>query len=68
MDISYRAWKVFWRDFIVFRKTWLTNIMFNFLEPLLYLAAMGSMKSRITPPYGELYLQSKFALCFVALF
>ncbi len=41
VQISYRAWKVFWRNFVVFRKTWLTNIMFNFLEPLLYLAAMG---------------------------
>lgn len=41
MNISYRAWRVFWRNFVVFRKTWLTNIMFNFLEPLLYLAAMG---------------------------
>ncbi len=27
-----------------------------------------AMKSRITPPYGELYLQSKFALCFGVLF
>ncbi|MDN5348089.1 MAG: lipooligosaccharide transport system permease protein [Clostridia bacterium] len=39
--LSYRLFKVFWRDFVVFRKTWLTNIMFNFLEPLFYLAAMG---------------------------
>lgn len=40
-SLSRRLFKVFWRDFIVFRKTWLTNIMFNFLEPLFYLLAMG---------------------------
>jgi lipooligosaccharide transport system permease protein len=33
--------KVFYRNFRVFRKTWKANIMFNFLEPLLYLWAMG---------------------------
>lgn len=39
--ISTRAWLVFRRNLIVFRKTWLTNIGFNFVEPLLYLAALG---------------------------
>ncbi|WP_258359362.1 ABC transporter permease [Moorella sulfitireducens] len=58
MDISYRAWKVFWRNFVVFRKTWLTNIMFNFLEPLLYLAAMGyGMGYYIPAIEGMSYLQ-----------
>ncbi|KYH32559.1 ABC transporter permease [Neomoorella mulderi] len=58
MDISYRAWKVFWRNFVVFRKTWLTNIMFNFLEPLLYLAAMGyGMGHYIPAIQGMSYLQ-----------
>ncbi|EEG77159.1 ABC transporter permease [Dethiobacter alkaliphilus] len=43
---SYRtlnryALRVFRRNLAVFRSTWKTNIAFNFLEPLLYLAAMG---------------------------
>jgi len=29
------------RNMLVFKKTWLANIMFNFIEPLLYLWAMG---------------------------
>ncbi|RNC63162.1 MAG: Inner membrane transport permease YadH [Candidatus Dichloromethanomonas elyunquensis] len=33
--------KVFYRNLKVFLKTWKANIMFNFLEPLLYLWAMG---------------------------
>ncbi|WP_406678208.1 ABC transporter permease [Neomoorella carbonis] len=58
MDISYRAWKVFWRNFVVFRKTWLTNIMFNFLEPLLYLVAMGYGMGHYIPAIkGMSYLQ-----------
>jgi lipooligosaccharide transport system permease protein len=35
------ALKVLNRNLIVFRKTWPTNIVFNIIEPLLYLAAMG---------------------------
>ncbi|MEW8958314.1 Inner membrane transport permease YadH [Moorella humiferrea] len=58
MNISYRVWKVFWRNFVVFRKTWMTNIMFNFLEPLLYLAAMGyGMGYYIPDIKGMSYLQ-----------
>ncbi len=41
MRISYRVWHVFMRNFTVFKKTWLANVMFNFIEPLLYLGAMG---------------------------
>jgi len=33
--------RVFSRNLKVFRKTWKANIMFNFVEPLLYLWAMG---------------------------
>lgn len=35
------AFKVLWRNIVVFKKTWLTNITFYFVEPLLYLTAMG---------------------------
>ncbi|UWG99244.1 ABC transporter permease [Dehalobacter sp. DCM] len=41
-DISFAlVYKVFLRNLKVFAKTWKANIMFNFLEPLLYLWAMG---------------------------
>lgn len=33
--------KVFYRNLKVFGKTWKANLMFNFLEPVLYLWAMG---------------------------
>lgn len=33
--------KVFYRNFLVFKKTWKGQIMFNFVEPVLYLWAMG---------------------------
>lgn len=39
--ITSRVLKVFNRNFMVFRKTWTANIMFNFIEPMLYLSAMG---------------------------
>ena len=35
------AFKVLWRNIVVFKKTWLTNMTFYFVEPLLYLSAMG---------------------------
>jgi lipooligosaccharide transport system permease protein len=40
-DLSPLVFQVFWRNFVVFRKIWKANIMFNFIEPLLYLSAMG---------------------------
>lgn len=41
-DLSWPlVFRVFRRNLKVFRKTWKANIMFNFLEPVLYLWAMG---------------------------
>ncbi len=40
-DLSPLLFRVFLRNFAVFLKTWKANIMFNFIEPLLYLSAMG---------------------------
>ncbi|MGB9860347.1 MAG: ABC transporter permease [Moorellaceae bacterium] len=58
LQLSRRAWKVFWRNFVVFRKTWLSNIMFNFIEPLLYLGAMGlGLGSYIPSIHGMSYVQ-----------
>ncbi len=36
------AFKVFMRNLYVFKKTWTTNLAFNIVEPLLYLAALGA--------------------------
>jgi len=41
LELSLLFWEVFRRNLIVFNKYWLSNIMFNFLEPLLYLLALG---------------------------
>lgn len=38
---TYRSLLVFYRNFKVFTKTWITNIAFNFIEPLFYLGALG---------------------------
>ncbi|WP_031516228.1 ABC transporter permease [Desulfofalx alkaliphila] len=35
------ALKVLWRNIVVFKKTWLTSVTFYFVEPMLYLTAMG---------------------------
>ena len=40
-SLNQYALRVFKRNLAVFRKTWKTNIAFNFIEPLLYLTAMG---------------------------
>lgn len=34
-------WRVLKRHLLVFRRIWWTNTMFNFIEPLLYMSAMG---------------------------
>lgn len=58
LELSTRVWKVFWRNFVVYRKTWLANIMFNFVEPLLYLGAMGwGLGNYIPSIQGMSYLQ-----------
>ncbi|MDW7649893.1 MAG: ABC transporter permease [Bacillota bacterium] len=41
LNLNRYALRVFSRNLAVFRKTWKTNIAFNFIEPLLYLTAMG---------------------------
>ncbi len=41
-DLSWPlVYRVFARNFLVFKKTWKANIMFNFVEPVLYLWALG---------------------------
>ncbi len=41
LDISYRAYMVWRRDFTVYTRTWLTNFVAPILEPVLYLFAFG---------------------------
>jgi len=40
-DLSLGMFRVLIRNLTVFKKTWKASIMFNFIEPLLYLSAMG---------------------------
>lgn len=50
--------KVFRRNLKVFRKTWISNLMFNFVEPVLYLWAMGiGLGMYITHINGVSYLE-----------
>ena len=52
------AFKVLWRNIVVFKKTWLTNMTFYFVEPLLYLSAMGiGLGAFIGEINGTSYLQ-----------
>jgi lipooligosaccharide transport system permease protein len=39
--LNKAALKVLWRNLVVLQKTWVTNMAFYFIEPLLYLSAMG---------------------------
>lgn len=52
------ALRVLRRNLIVFSKTWRTNIAFNFIEPLLYLGAMGwGLGSFVGKINGMSYMQ-----------
>ncbi len=41
-SVNRWAIKVFSRNLVVFKKNWATTILFNIVEPLLYLAALGA--------------------------
>lgn len=52
------ALRIFARHMVVFRKVWLSNVMFNFIEPLLYLTAMGyGLGTFVQDMEGMTYLQ-----------
>lgn len=56
-DISPLVWQVFRRNLTVYRRTWMISMSFNFIEPLLYLAAMGvGLGSYVRPMEGMPYL------------
>lgn len=40
-ELTYRVWKVWMRDFDVFKKTWKVNFFPPLLEPIFYLVALG---------------------------
>ena len=57
-SLNRYALRVFKRNFAVFKKTWTANIAFNFIEPLLYLGAMGvGMGSFVGEINGLSYIQ-----------
>jgi lipooligosaccharide transport system permease protein len=51
-NISGRFWKVWRRDLDVYTKTWTVNLVLPFLEPVLYLVAMGFGLGALVPPGG----------------
>ncbi|WXG47111.1 MAG: ABC transporter permease [Candidatus Atabeyarchaeum deiterrae] len=48
-NISGRFWKVWRRDLDVYLKTWTVNLVLPFLEPVLYLVAMGFGFGNLVP-------------------
>jgi len=51
------TWRVFLRNLTVYRKTWLVSLSFNFVEPLLYLSALGiGLGAYVQPINGIPYL------------
>lgn len=50
--------RIFARHMAVFRKIWFSNVMYNFIEPLLYLTAMGyGLGAFVENMEGMTYLQ-----------
>jgi len=41
-NISWRSWRVWYRDLLVYRATWWTNLLPPMLEPILYFLAFGA--------------------------
>ncbi|MBM7867874.1 ABC transporter permease [Heliobacterium gestii] len=56
--MTINAWRVFRRHLHLLKKTWMTNLMFNFIEPFLYLVAMGfGLGNLVQEVEGVSYLQ-----------
>ncbi len=71
--------RILYRHWLVYRKTWKANIMFNFVEPVLYLWAMGfGLGVYVTNIQGHSYLDfiapgliassAMFATCYEATY
>lgn len=59
-------WRVLKRHLKVFRRIWWSNTMFNFIEPLLYMAAMGYGLGLFVPDIGGVSYAQFIAPGFVA--
>lgn len=58
LEVSRLVWPVFYRHLAVFARTWPANIMFGFIEPLLYLAALGiGLGAYVQEVPGQSYLE-----------
>ena len=58
IDVSPLVWRVFKRHLIVFSRNWKVNITFNFIEPFLYLIALGiGLGAYVQPIEGLPYLK-----------
>jgi lipooligosaccharide transport system permease protein len=52
------VWSILLRHLTVFRRTWFSNVTFNFIEPFLYLSAMGlGLGSYVQEIEGVSYMQ-----------
>ncbi len=57
MDISRSVWRVFCRHLTVYKRNWKVSISLNFIEPLLYLLALGvGLGAFVIPIDGMPYL------------
>lgn len=58
LQISPLVFRVLRRHLTVFARTWPANIMFGFIEPLLYLAALGmGLGGYVTDVNGQSYME-----------
>lgn len=56
--MTVAAWYILKRHLLVFRRTWWSNVMFNLIEPFLYLTAMGfGLGAFVQEMEGASYLQ-----------
>ncbi|WP_440951128.1 ABC transporter permease [Methanosphaerula subterraneus] len=57
-SVSHRVWTVWYRNFLVFMKTWKVNVFPPLIEPLVYMAALGfGVGSYISGVEGVSYAQ-----------
>lgn len=57
LDISSLTWRVFLRHLAVYKKNWKVSASFNFIEPLLYLSALGiGLGAYVAPIEGLPYI------------
>jgi lipooligosaccharide transport system permease protein len=54
MNLTSLAWKVWFRNFTVWKRTWLTAVVGSFGEPVLYFVAIGYGLGSFVRPIGDI--------------